>query len=73
MLTLEQFDSLEPGDLIETSPLMKALTEEPVILHTDKRVTGKTERLEFVATYLGVTLGRWTCTKKEGKLEWQTS
>lgn len=71
MLTLEQFRSLEVGDLIETSPLLGGLLDDPVILLTDKRVE-KPDRLEFVVTYLGITLGRWTCTHKNGELVWIT-
>lgn len=75
MLTIEQFDDLEVGDLIETGPIFKALSDEPVVLHTAerKREKGKTVRLEFVVTYFGVTLGRWACEKRDGGLVWETT
>jgi hypothetical protein len=69
MLTAEQFDTLEKGDLVELSPLLKGLTDDPVTLYTSKR---DGNRLEFVATFMGITLGRWTATKAEGEIKWQT-
>ncbi|MCL4743852.1 MAG: hypothetical protein KJZ83_00405 [Burkholderiaceae bacterium] len=71
MLTVEQFEALEVGDLIETSPVFCALSDETVVLHTVVR-DEKTDRLEFVVTYFGVTLGRWACTRKNGELVWET-
>lgn len=71
MLTIEQFNDLEVGDLIETGPIFKALSDEPVVLHTvEKKDNGN--RLEFLVTYFGVTLGRWSCTRKDGELVWET-
>lgn len=58
MLTLEQFNSLEVGDSIETDPLMAGLSEEPVKLRVSK-VHSDIGLIEFVATYYGITLGRW--------------
>lgn len=69
MLTVEQFDALEKGDLVEVGPLLKGLTDEPVTLYTAKR---EGERLEFVVTYIGITMGRWIATKAEGEIKWQT-
>jgi len=69
MMTIEQFDSLEVGDLIETSPVFKALSDEPLVLHV---VLKEDDKAEFVVTYMGVTLGRWSCGKVNGELEWVT-
>ena len=67
MLTKDEFDTLAIGDLVETRGLFPKLTAEPVVL----RVNGRSEdTLDFVATYFGVTLGKWTCTAKEGDLKW---
>lgn len=66
-MTLEEFQSLEVGDQVETVAIMPALSEEPVILQT---VGVQPDRKEFVATYHGITLGRWVCTNKEGALTW---
>jgi hypothetical protein len=74
MLTVEEFNSLEVGDLIETGPIFKALSDDPVILHTAKieEDGGDRSRVEFMVTYMGVTLGRWSCNRKGEELEWET-
>jgi hypothetical protein len=69
MMTPEQFDTLEKGDLVELAPLLKGLSDDPVTLYTDKR---DGDRVEFVATFMGITLGRWTGTKAGGEIKWQT-
>ena len=71
MLTQEQFDQLEVGDLIETAPIFRGLSDEPVTLYTAER-DEKADRLEFIVTYFGITLGRWSCTRKDGELVWET-
>jgi len=71
MLTIEQFQDLEVGDLVETVPLFKGLCDDPITLYTAER-DEKNDRLEFVVTYLGITLGRWSCTRKDGELMWDT-
>lgn len=73
MLTIEEFDSLEVGDHVETEPLFRALTSDPVTLRTEKiEQQGQKTRIEFVVTFVGITLGRWTCTKLGGALTWST-
>ena len=67
MLTKDEFDTLAIGDLVETRGLFAKLSEEPVAMQLVER---SAERLAFVATYFGVTLGRWVCTAKEGELTW---
>lgn len=70
MLTVEQFDDLQVGDQIEVGQIFGRLTQEPVVLlASQKRKDGQV--MEFVVTYLGVTLGRWCCFRKGGALEWQ--
>lgn len=69
-MTPEQFDSLEKGDLVELAPLLRGVSSEPVSLYTDTR---EGDRLDFVATYMGITLGRWSATKTEEGIKWQTS
>ena len=69
MMTAEEFDTLEKGDLVELGPLLKGVCADPVTLYTDKR---DGDRLEFVVTYMGITLGRWAATKSEGAIKWQT-
>ena len=70
MITAEQFAGLEVGDLIETVSIFPALTADPVTLITDKKTEN---RAEFVVTFVGITLGRWTCDMKEGVLTWKTT
>ena len=70
MLTAEQFDMLDVGDVIEAVPLFPKLDEEPVRLKTAKR-SKSGAKVDFVVTYMGVTLGRWTCAKSNGELKWQ--
>ena len=48
MLTVEEFDSLEVGDQIETAPLLPALTDDPV-----RRRMIWNSRSDFVADGLG--------------------
>ena len=67
MLSRQEFDTLAIGDIVETRGLFAKLAKEPVVL----RVQGRAEdQVDFVATYFGVTLGKWTCTAKEGDLKW---
>lgn len=68
LLTVEEFDSLEQGDHVETFPLWPALTKELIVL----QVIGVTpDEREFIATFCGITLGRWVCTKSQGGLKWR--
>ena len=68
MLTVEEFDSLEKGDHIETVPLFAGMSQEPVVLETSA-VNGHCK--SFTVTYFGVTLAEWSCGKTaEGVLEW---
>ena len=70
MLSLEQFESLKEGDTIEAPGLFQNLDpSEPVAL-TVNEIKGDAKA--FLVTYFGVTLGRWTCTRKEETLSWRT-
>lgn len=70
MISVQEFKDLEQGDQIEGPPLFKVLSEEPVVLLT---VLKTKKRAEFVASFEGITLGRWTCILVEGgELQWQT-
>ena len=70
MLTLEEFDSIEVGDQIEAGPLLPALSDEPLLLNTVLESEARDHK-EFVVTWHGVTLGRWSCTNRKGVLKWQ--
>lgn len=68
MLTVEEFDSLEVGDHVETQSIWPKMVSDPVILQTAEV---KTDRKEFVVTFCGITLGRWACVKNQkGALQW---
>jgi hypothetical protein len=68
MLTNEEFDSLEVGDHVETYPLFPGLTRDLVVLQVIGVQDGSRE---FMATYCGITIGRWLCIKCQGGLKWQ--
>lgn len=71
MLSIEQFESLEAGDLVETSPLLAGLNDEKVLLHTQPVEAGSNRR-DFIATYMGVTLGTYVCIREGDTLKWQS-
>lgn len=68
MLTEEEFDSLQVGDLVETYPLFAGLSKDVVSLRV---VEVAKARIDFVATWLGVTLGRWTAVKDKHGVAWR--
>lgn len=70
MLTEAQFDSLEPGDQIETvAPFL--FSKESVVLQTALKTEREGKpRLEFIVTYFNITMGRWACEKTSGGLQW---
>ena len=68
MLSLEDFDLILVGDQVQTAPLMPGMTKEPVTLRAAERTSTK---IEFVVTYLGVTLGRWKAHKDGDGIKWQ--
>ena len=67
MLTIEEFDSLQVGDQVEGVAIFPALASEPAMLRT---AVHEDDRAEFVVTYFGVTIGRWTAQKNDGGLKW---
>ena len=70
MITLDQFNSLAVGDVIEAAPLFPPLSAEPITLRTATKSPDGDVR-EFVVTYFGIALGRWSCRLIEGVLTWQ--
>lgn len=69
MLSLDEFDGLSVGDVVEAlGGLFPKLGQEPVKLRVKKK---EADRADFVVTYFGVTLGSWACTRKEGVLTWE--
>ena len=67
MLTLDEFDAMTVGDLVEAEPIFSKLCREPVVLKTTVKTRNQ---LDFVATYFGVALGKWVCEKHMGGLKW---
>lgn len=70
MLTTDELASLKVGDCVETYPLLKGLTPEPVVLRVVEP-QGEETGVPMVATYLGVTLGRWVATAIDGSVKWK--
>lgn len=70
MLTVEQFETIEVGDQIEAGNVFKRLNDEPIVLLA---AAVRSDAIEFVVTYIGITLGRWVCYRKKDRLEWLTS
>lgn len=70
MLTADEFNGLQEGDLVETAPMLKGLTDEKIVLHTLRRTE---TTVTLMATLFGVSLGEWTATLKEGEVTWQTA
>lgn len=69
MLTVKDFKDLEVGDQIEGPSIIKRLSKEPVVLLT---VLKTKSRAEFVASFHGITLGRWVALLRNEELQWQT-
>lgn len=72
MMTVEEFQSLEPGDEVEVGPLFAGLSSEPVTLTVTHPRFDAVTRV-FTARWHNVTLGQWTAhlDAKEGKIRWE--
>lgn len=66
-MTLEEFAKLRKNDEVTFDSLFPGLTQEGVVLTVQKRA-GST--VYFVVRWLGIILGRWNCSEKEGALTW---
>jgi hypothetical protein len=71
MLTAEQLKSLEPGDAIETGPILKGLTQERLVLTCAERADNP-EEATFTVSYFGINLGTWTAKEDKGDVIWKT-
>jgi hypothetical protein len=67
-LDVSFFNSLKVGDRLETPSPFPALTDEPVKLLCTAQV-GVTA--DFVVTYLGATLGKWSAANYKGSIKWK--
>jgi hypothetical protein len=72
MLTLPEFEALKAGDEVETHSIAPRLTQTPVILRVKgtAQMEGKTLQADFVATWRGVTLGKWNAKLVNNTIEW---
>jgi hypothetical protein len=70
MLNRDEFESIEKGDMVETSmAIFPKLSPTAVVL---KATEVEPTRKSFVVMYFGITLGKWTCSLVEGnKLKWE--
>jgi hypothetical protein len=64
MLSIEDFENLAPGDVLEVGSAFKPLTSEPVLFRVNERV-GDTIRFDMVL--FGVNLGPAECARTEGE------
>lgn len=69
MLTVDEMHSLEKGDLVEVAPLLRGVTEEPVVLRV-REITPDGLGVTFVSTWHGVTLGKWIAVIEEDEVKW---
>lgn len=69
MLTMEQLGGLAAGDVVEVPSLMAGLSDEPVKLRVKYAGADHAEWL-FTATWIGVTLGTWSCQAGSGEPKW---
>lgn len=69
MLTKDEFDAIEPGDLFDVGPLFEGLDKEEQVTLVAGMCTPSVKA--FTATYCGVYLGTWTAEVGEGeKVNW---
>lgn len=68
MLTKDEFDAIETGDLLEIGTLFEGLDKtEQVTLVAGLCTPG---HKSFTATYCGVYIGTWTAELGEDKVTW---
>jgi hypothetical protein len=67
MLTIAEFDAINVGDQVSVAEIFGALSDEKIIMTTRQK---DEDKAEFVATYFGVTLGRWVATKVGDDIVW---
>lgn len=69
MLTIEQFEGLTTGDLIEAVPLLPGIPGN-VMLNTNPCDAMDLEK-SFAVSYLGISLGDWHCKLDIDTLKWR--
>ena len=69
MLSIEDFHSLEMGDVAEPGPVFIGLSNESAKFEV-VAISDDGTLKEFAATYLGVSLGRYGANLKNARLEW---
>jgi hypothetical protein len=69
MMTPDELASLTKDDLVETYPLFPGMDpHEKVEL---KVVEKKDDLVQFIAVWLGITLGRWKARLVDNKVIWE--
>ncbi len=68
-MPLETFEALTIDDVVEAPGMLPGLSPEVLRLRVKSRTI---ERIEFVVTYFGVTLGNWSAHLSEGDVKWRT-
>jgi hypothetical protein len=70
MLTLDEYNSLTLHDSVETDfSIMPALAPNGIVLRVVSIDPGHA-CVDFVVTWLGITLGRWKATSTEVGVTW---
>lgn len=70
MLTVEDLQSLEVGDLIELPGLFRGLSQEPIAIAVIE-VDPNERRIVGEGTYFGIRIGCWAAQVKSGRVEWE--
>lgn len=70
MLSINDLQSLEPGDAVEADAVFPGLSDEPLVLKVREVQADKS--VGFDAMYYGVIIGDWTATYEKGAVEWHT-
>lgn len=71
MLTLEQWEKLEVGDLIEADPVLPGLSKEPLVVKVTVADQPAGEVL-VEAFAFDVSVGKWAVSiRTEGRLVWE--
>jgi hypothetical protein len=70
MLDEETLKTLAVNDQLQLEPLLKGLTDEPVLLRVTMVSETDIHHVEFAASYCGIDLGIWICRAEALGIAW---
>jgi hypothetical protein len=70
MLTQDDLQSLDEGDVVQMDSLLKGLSPKPLQLRVRNHNT-EHKNVTFVATWFGVTLGVWIADYSKPQIDWK--